>query len=128
MTTPWISFVAVGLGASLGAVARWQLSERLNSKLSILPMGTLLANWIGAFAIGLAIAYLSANPKIPEAWRLFLITGLLGGLTTFSAFSMEMVQLIQHGRWAALSVGVTAHVLGSIVLTLVGIAVFQSLR
>ena len=118
----------MGFGASLGALARWQLSERLNSKLSMLPLGTLMANWIGAFAIGLAVAYLSAHPRLSEIWRLFLITGLLGGLTTFSAFSMEMVQMIQQARWAEVVIATTAHVVGSILLTLLGIAVFHSLR
>jgi len=128
MSAPLISILAIGFGATLGALARWQLSERLNPKLSMLPLGTLMANWIGAFAIGVAVAYLAAHPKLSEVWRLFLMTGLLGGLTTFSTFSIEMVQMIQHGRWAELALAVAAHVVGSIVLTLLGIAVFNSLR
>lgn len=124
----WMSIAAICLGASLGALARWQLAERLNSKLSIMPFGTLAANWIGAYLIGLAVAYFSDSPKLSEEWRLFIITGVLGGLTTFSAFSAEVVGMLQHGRWLFAGIAISAHVLGSIIFTLLGIATYTLIR
>lgn len=120
--------IAICLGASLGALARWQLSERLNAKLSVLPLGTLLANWIGAYLIGLAVAYFSDSPKLSDEWRLFIITGLLGGLTTFSAFSAEVVGLLHQGKWIWAGVEISAHVLGSILFTLLGFASYALVR
>lgn len=122
-----VSVLAICLGASVGALARWQLSEALN-KASQFPVGTLAANWIGAYAIGIALAFFSESPKISEAWRLFLITGLLGGLTTFSAFSAEVVQFIQQGRWSLVGMEILLHVGGSIALTLLGVATYFALR
>ncbi len=122
-----IPVLAVCLGASIGALARWQLSEALN-KAGQLPLGTLAANWIGAYAIGIALAFFSESPKIADAWRLFLITGLLGGLTTFSAFSAEVVQFIQQGRWGLVGMEIFLHVGGSIALTLLGVATYFALR
>lgn len=122
-----LSVLAVALGASIGALARWQLSEALN-KTAALPLGTLAANWVGAYLIGIALAFFSDSPKISEAWRLFLITGFLGGLTTFSAFSAEVVQFIQQGRWALVGMEILLHVGGSIVLTLLGVATYFALR
>lgn len=123
-----LSVLAISLGASLGALARWQLGLRLNDKLAMLPLGTLLANWIGAYAIGLAVAYFSDAPKLSEEWRLFIITGLLGGLTTFSTFSAEVVALLQQGRWLWAGLDISAHVVGSIVFTLAGFATFAAFR
>jgi fluoride exporter len=119
--------LAICLGASLGALARWQLSEALN-KAAQIPLGTLAANWIGAYLIGIALAFFSDSPKISEAWRLFLVTGLLGGLTTFSAFSAEVVQFIQQGRWSLVGMEILLHVGGSIALTLLGVATYFALR
>jgi CrcB protein len=118
---------AICLGASLGALARWQLSEALN-KTAQIPLGTLAANWIGAYFIGIALAFFSDSPKISESWRLFLMTGLLGGLTTFSAFSAEVVQFIQQGRWSLVGMEILLHVGGSIALTLLGVATYFALR
>lgn len=123
-----LPIVAISLGASLGALMRWQLSEQLNQRLAQLPLGTLAANWIGAYAIGLAVAYFNDSPRLPEEWRLFIITGLLGGLTTFSTFSAEVVQLLQQGRWLWGTAEILSHVAGSILLTVLGIATYHLMR
>lgn len=120
--------VAISLGASLGALMRWQLSEQLNHRLAQLPLGTLAANWIGAYAIGFAVAYFQDSPRLSDEWRLFIITGLLGGLTTFSTFSAEVVQLLQQGRWLWAGIEVSSHVLGSLIFTILGLATYAMLR
>ena len=114
--------LAVALGAVLGAWLRWGLSVGLNGLFPALPPGTLLANLAGGYLIGLAIALLGQQPGLPPEWRLFLVTGFLGALTTFSSFSAEVVGLVQQGRlgWAAATAA--AHLAGSLVLTAVGIA------
>ena len=128
MTTQMLPIIAISLGASAGALARWQLALHLNPKMAMFPLGTLLANWIGAYCVGLAMAAVAESPKMSEEWRLFIITGLLGGLTTFSTFSAEVVQLLQQGRWLWAGAEISAHVIGSILLTLIGFATYQLLR
>jgi fluoride exporter len=122
-----LSIAAISAGASLGAVLRWILSVRLNPLLPALPLGTLAANLIGGYAVGIAVAWLSQHPELPPHWRLFVVTGLLGGLTTFSTFSAEVVAHLEGGRVAwALIVGV-AHLTGSLLLTALGIATWRAL-
>lgn len=128
MPIKFLPIVAISLGASLGALMRWQLAEQLNHRFTQLPLGTLAANWIGAYAIGFAVAYFHDSPRLTEEWRLFIITGLLGGLTTFSTFSAEVVQLIQQGRWLWVTADVLSHVAGSVLLTLLGIATYHLIR
>lgn len=113
---------AVATGAALGALLRWGLSELLNPRSAALPPGTLLANVIGGYGIGLALAWLAAHPELSPAWRLFLVTGFLGGLTTFSSFSAEGLALLQQGRlgWALAHTG--AHVLASLAAAWAGMA------
>ena len=109
------------LGASLGALARWQLSLWLNASTHWLPLGTLAANLTGGWLIGFLVAVFQAQPGIDPVWRLALITGFLGALTTFSTFSMETVQLLQAGR-AAQALALSAlHLLGSLFLTWIGL-------
>ena len=95
-------FAAVGIGAALGAWLRWGLSIMLNAVLPTLPLGTLVANLGGGFMIGGAVAYFGLHADLSPAWRLFIITGFLGGLTTFSTFSAESMLLLQEGKpgWA----------------------------
>ena len=117
--------IAISLGAALGALLRWGLGVGLNHLWPALPPGTLVANLVGGYLIGLAIALFAQAPQmqpVPPEWRLFVITGFLGGLTTFSTFSAEVVVALQQGRlgWAAATV--SAHVLGSLGLTLLGLA------
>ena len=93
------SILAISAGASLGALLRWQLGLRLNALWPALPLGTLAANLVGGYCIGLALAWLAQHPELSPQWRLFLVTGLLGGLTTFSTFSAEVVAQLQSGRY-----------------------------
>lgn len=113
--------LALCAGACIGALLRWRLGLWLNTPQALLPWGTLAANWIGAYAIGLSFALLQAHPQIDPAWRLAIVTGLLGALTTFSTFSIEVITLLQQGR-LALALGVSAlHLLGSLLLTWLGL-------
>ena len=116
-----VSFIAVGLGAALGAWLRWGLST-YNPLITHLPLGTLAANLLGGYLVGVAVAIFSVQSAWPSELRLFIITGFLGGLTTFSAFSAEVVALLERGNygWALLTAG--AHLLGSLSLTVLGIA------
>jgi CrcB protein len=117
----WKSVVAVCVGASLGALLRWWLGAQLNSVFPGIPPGTLIANLIGGYIIGLAIGFFAAFPAVSPEWRLLIITGFCGGLTTFSTFSAELVTLLQQGRalWAAGAMA--AHLAGSVVMTFAGI-------
>ena len=118
----WKSILAVAVGAALGALLRWQLGAKLNSVFPTVPPGTLAANFVGAYAIGLAIAFFATFPAISPEWRLLVITGFCGGLTTFSTFSAEIMTLLQQGRlsWALASVAL--HVGGSVAKNFAGIA------
>lgn len=122
------AILAISLGAALGACLRWGLGVSLNQLLPALPPGTLVANLLGGYLVGLAVALFAQSPSLPPEWRLFVITGFLGGLTTFSTFSAEVVHALQQGRlgWAAGTVAV--HVLGSLALTLAGMATPALLR
>ena len=128
MATFWTSAAAVGIGASLGAVLRWQLSVWLNRDNWSISMGTLAANWLGAYLVGVAIAWIGSDPRIPDHWKLFVITGFLGGLTTFSSFSAELVHLLQENRLMTAAMQTLAHVVGSVIFTLIGIASFGAFR
>lgn len=117
----WKSILAIALGAALGALLRWQLGAKLNSIFPTIPPGTLAANLVGAYVIGLGMAFFASFSAISPEWRLFVVTGFCGGLTTFSTFSAEITTLLQQGRvsWALGSVA--AHVIGSVTMTLAGI-------
>lgn len=115
-----ISVLAICIGASLGALARWRLGLWLNPG-AVLPLGTLAANLIGGYLIGICVAVFQALPNLDPVWRLALVTGFLGGLTTFSSFSAEVVGMLGQQRYA-LGFGTAAlHLLGSLLLTLAGI-------
>ena len=118
---------AVAFGAVLGAWLRWALSYWLNPRVVHLPLGTLASNLLGGYVIGVAVAAFAAHPSVPPFWRLLLITGFLGGLTTFSTFSAESVVLLQGEQWRAALVHVLAHLGGSLVATIAGIATFRAL-
>ena len=112
---------AICLGACVGALARWQLGLWLNTGAAI-PWGTLAANLIGGYIIGLALAGFASRPDLSPEWRLLIITGFCGGLTTFSTFSAEVVALIQEGDLGRVLMVVGVHVAGSVAMTLLGIA------
>ena len=120
------SLCAVMLGGSLGAVLRWGLSVTLNHRWSSMPLGTWLANLLGGFLVGVAVAWFSKHADMDPAWRLFVITGLLGGLTTFSSFSAEVVSMLQNERYQWALTTVALHVLGSLLMTVVGIRLVES--
>ncbi len=121
---PLKSIIAISVGASLGAVLRWALGARLNGLFPALPPGTLVANLVGGYVIGVAMAYFATAPSIPSEWRLLIVTGFCGGLTTFSTFSAEVVLLLQQGRLALAGGVVAAHVIGSVAMTLAGIGTY----
>jgi CrcB protein len=122
------SVLAISAGAALGAVLRWLLGLGLNGLFPAIPPGTLIANLIGGYLIGVAMAAFAASPALVPEWRLFVITGFLGGLTTFSAFSAEVAVLIQQGRWAMATAAIGTHVGGSLIMTLLGLASVAWLR
>ena len=112
--------VAIGIGAALGAVLRWLLGVWLNALLPELPPGTLAANVVGGYLIGVAVVFFAQHVHVPPEWRLFVITGFLGGLTTFSTFSAEVMRLLQDGRLAWALGAMTAHLAGSLLATWAG--------
>lgn len=123
-----LSVFAIGIGAALGALLRWVLGTRLNAGFPFIPPGTLAANLLGAYLIGVAVAFFATHPTLSPEWRLLVVTGFLGGLTTFSTFSAEVVTQLMEGRvtWAVSAIAV--HVAGSIGMTLLGIGTVAVLR
>lgn len=118
----WKAIFAISLGGALGALLRWVLGTKLNALFPSIPPGTLSANLIGGYIVGLAVAYFAQAPNVAPEWRLFIITGFCGGLTTFSTFSAEVVTLLEESRVAAAMGAIVAHVSGSLLMTLAGMA------
>lgn len=120
--------LAVFLGSGIGALLRWWLGDHLNNLFPVIPPGTLAANLIGGYVVGLAMAFFANFAAVSPEWRLLVITGFCGGLTTFSTFSAEVVTLLQQGQtvWALAIAAV--HVAGSVLMTLAGIGTFNWLR
>jgi CrcB protein len=123
-----LSVFAICCGACLGALARWQLGLWLSPMVvpgSALPLGTLAANWIGGYLVGIAVALFQALPQLDPVWRLALITGFLGALTTFSSFSAEVIAMLGQQKYA-LALGTAAlHLFGSLLLTLAGMRTLE---
>ncbi|MDM7457062.1 MAG: fluoride efflux transporter CrcB [Aquabacterium sp.] len=122
------SILAISVGASLGAVSRWLLGLSLNTLFPAIPPGTVAANLIGGYLIGVALAVFAAAPNLAPEWRLLIITGFLGGLTTFSTFSAEVTTLIQQGRLAMAATAITVHVGGSLLMTLIGLGTVAAFK
>ena len=124
----WRAIVALCVGGSLGTLLRWWLGLMLNAHFPTIPPGTLAANLIGGYVVGVAVAVFATYTGIAPEWRLLVITGFCGGLTTFSTFSAETVTLLQQGRalWALAAMSV--HLAGSLVMTFAGIGTVALLR
>ncbi|MBE8595509.1 fluoride efflux transporter CrcB [Xenorhabdus sp. BG5] len=118
---------AVFIGGGLGSVLRWLISLRLNTSASPIAVGTLTANCIGAFIIGLGLAYFNKATHLDPIWKLMLTTGFCGGLTTFSTFSAEVVYLLQAGRIGWALVSILVNVIGSLLMTVLAFAVMNKL-
>ena len=113
--------IAICLGACAGALLRWQLGLWLNQAGAWMPWGTLAANLIGGYLIGLVLAVVHHHPQLDPMWRLLLVTGFLGALTTFSSFSAEVVEMLLHQRYAQATSTAALHLAGSLLLTWAGI-------
>jgi CrcB protein len=123
----WGSVLAVGGGAALGAWLRWGLGIALNPVFPTLPLGTLTANLLGGFLMGLVLELVTRHATMSPELRLLATTGFLGGLTTFSTFSAEIATLLSRKEWLWGAIGVVAHVAGSVVLTLAGLLAMRAL-
>ena len=121
-------FVAVGVGAALGAWLRWWLGLLLNPVFPTLPYGTLAANLVGGYLIGVAVEVFVHHSGVPPEVRLFVITGFLGGLTTFSTFSAEAVALLARQQFAWASALILSHLVGSLTMTILGIITVKTMR
>lgn len=120
------AFLAVGVGAACGAWLRWGLALLLNQ--SLIPMGTLLANVLGAYLMGLALATFMLVPSISQDMKLLITTGFLGGLTTFSTFSAEAFTLLQRQEYSWMLVHILSHVIGSLLMIVLGYYTVQMLK
>lgn len=118
-----VNLVAIAVGASLGAWSRYGLGLWLNAESRVLPLGTLVANLVGGLLIGLAIGWLGRMPDLDPAWRLFVVTGFLGALTTFSTFSMEAVLMLSRGQFGWALGHSMLHLLGSITAAAIGLRI-----
>ena len=122
-----MSWLAVGLGAAIGAWSRWFLGMWMNNIHQHIPLGTLVANLVGGFIIGMATSFFFWHNNISPEWRLFIITGFLGGLTTFSTFSAETVLMLQRGEYVWACLQILLHVAGSILMCIAGFAAYRYL-
>jgi fluoride exporter len=122
-----LQLAAVGIGATLGAWLRWGVSFWLGPHSGVWPLGTLASNLVGGYLVGIAVAWFALRPELPVEWRLFVITGFLGGLTTFSTYSAEVTQLLARGDIVS-GVGLASiHLFGSLLLTAAGFATVRML-
>ena len=127
LLTPF-HFVAIAVGAALGAWLRWLLGLWLNRHADAIPWGTFAANMLGGYLIGLVVGVVAAHPEWPPFWRLLIVTGFLGGLTTFSAFSAETVAFLEEGRLAMAATYSAVSLAGSLALTLLGLYTARALQ
>ncbi len=125
LTSSVTAILAICIGACVGALARWQLGLWLNTGEALLPWGTLAANLIGGYLVGFCVALFNAQPELDPAWRLALITGFLGALTTFSSFSAEVMAMLSQARYGLAVFTASVHLLGSLALTVAGLKTFD---
>ncbi|VEI58612.1 camphor resistance protein CrcB [Pasteurella multocida] len=124
----WQNLLLISLGAALGACSRWGLGLLFNPLFAFLSFGTLIANYVGCFIIGLLIAMFWQFPQISAEWRLFLVTGFLGSLTTFSAFSAEVIENFIQNKWLE-AVGIASlHLFGSLLCSALGVFIWRSFQ
>lgn len=123
-----LSFLAIFFGAGFGALLRAAFNLVTVNAASVIPLGTLLANMVGGYLVGIAVAFFGSNPNLSPEWKLFVITGFLGGLTTFSSFSAEVVSFLQRGEYTWALGTAILHLVGSLVLTFLGIFTYQALK
>ena len=124
----WLSILAIFFGAGFGALLRAGFNVLTVGAASIIPLGTLFSNMLGGYLVGLAVAYFGNNPQLSPEWKLLVVTGFLGGLTTFSSFSAEVVGFIQRGEFTWALGTAMLHLVGSLVLTFLGILTYQALK
>jgi CrcB protein len=124
----WLSILAIFFGAGFGALLRAGFNVLTVSATSVIPLGTLLSNMVGGYLVGLAVAYFGNNPQLSPEWKLLVVTGFLGGLTTFSSFSAEVVGFIQRGEFTWALGTAMLHLVGSLILTFLGILTYQALK
>lgn len=120
-----LSLAAIAVGATLGAWLRWGLSLWLNARIDNLPLGTLTANLVGGYLIGVSVGFFQSLPDLPPEWRLLLVTGFLGALTTFSSFSVESMLLLQRGAYGGALLHTGLHLLGSLACCIAGLATWR---
>lgn len=125
VSLPWVQVLAVAAGASIGALVRWLAGVWLNAQWAGFPLGTLLVNVVGGLLIGMALAWFQRSPN--ELLRLLLVTGFLGGLTTFSSFSGESLILLQRGQVPMALAHAAAHLLGSLACAAAGYCLLERL-
>ena len=116
-----LQVIAICVGASFGALVRWGLGLWLNTSAASMPWGTLAANLIGGYLVGVCVAVFNNLPELDPVWRLALVTGFLGALTTFSSFSAEVVGMLQLQRYALAAGTAALHLFGSLILTILGL-------
>jgi CrcB protein len=123
----WKAAAAVSVGGIIGCLLRWLLGLWFNTQPSVVPLGTLAANLIGGYIVGVAVAFFAVNNNLSPEWRLLVITGFCGGLTTFSSFSAEVVTMLRQDRvfWACATIAL--HLFGSLLMTFAGIATVSGL-
>ena len=124
----WLSVLAIFCGAGLGALLRAGLTFFTAAFTENIPLGTTISNLVGGYLIGVAVAFFGTNSGLSPEWRFFVITGFLGGLTTFSSFSIEVVQFIQRGEVITSLGSALINLIGSLVLTFLGIWTYQALK
>ena len=124
----WSSVLAISAGAVVGANLRWWLGIACNHWFPDIPPGTLIANLIGAGCIGVALGYFAHATHLSAEWRLFIVTGLLGSLTTFSTFSAEIFTLLQSGKYIMTLLSVAVHLAGSLIMTTLGFFIYASIK
>lgn len=118
----WKPIAAIAVGSVLGGLMRWGLGLRLNALFPDVPPGTLASNMIAGYIVGIALAFFAQAPGLSPEWRLLVITGFCGGLSTFSTFSAEIVALLQRGQYALALGAIAIHVAGTLLMTFAGIA------